>query len=47
MARRRVARARAMWAECIINDNWPGYPVGMNEVDPPAWLVEREFQEQM
>jgi hypothetical protein len=46
LAERRAAKARAMWAECITTNNWPGYPVGMNEVDPPAWLIEREFQEE-
>jgi len=46
LAERRAAKARAMWAECLKTGNWPGYPVGMNEIDPPAWLIEREFQEE-
>lgn len=46
MAKRRAARARKIWADCTAANNWPGYPIGMHEVDAPAWLVEREFQEE-
>lgn len=45
MAKRRAARARAIWSECVTTNNWPGYPVGIHQVDPPVWLVERELQE--
>lgn len=41
----RAARARRIWAECLTANNWPGYPAGLNEVDAPAWLIEREFEE--
>lgn len=47
LAQQRSARARRIWADCIKAKNFPGYPVGINEIDPPAWLVEREFQETM
>ncbi|WP_257541100.1 PD-(D/E)XK nuclease-like domain-containing protein [Sphingobium sp. CFD-1] len=47
MAKRRAARARRVWGECSASGNWPGYPIGLHEVDAPAWLVEREFQEEM
>jgi hypothetical protein len=46
MAKRRAARARKIWSDCITANNWPGYPIGMHEVDAPAWLVEREFEEE-
>lgn len=45
IAERRAARARATWRKCITTNNWPAYPTGIHEVDPPAWLVERELQE--
>jgi len=47
MAKRRAARARTMWGECLINNNWPGHPIGIHAVDAPAWLHEREFQEDL
>lgn len=42
----RAARARRLWAECLSTNNWPGYPAGLHEVDAPAWLIEREYEEQ-
>jgi hypothetical protein len=43
-AQRRAAKARRLWGECISTGIWPGYPIGMHEVDPPAWAVDR-FEE--
>jgi hypothetical protein len=45
VAQHRIARARKLWGECVRTNIWPGYPAGIHEVDPPAWLVERTFQE--
>lgn len=45
MAQRRAAKARKLWAECTRTNKWPGYPAGLRQVDPPAWLVERELME--
>jgi len=46
VAQRRAARARKLWADCTASNNWPGYPTGLHEVDAPAWLIDREFQEE-
>lgn len=47
LAQRRATRARRIWAECVSTNNWPGYPAGIHEVDAPAWLIEREYQEEI
>lgn len=47
IAEQRFARARRIWGECVTTNNWPGHPAGLHEVDPPAWLVERTYQEEM
>lgn len=47
MAKRRATRARMIWGDCIKSGEWPGYPIGLHEVDAPSWLVEREFQEEI
>jgi len=44
-AERRAAKARKIWGECVKSNKWPGYPAGTHEVNPPAWLIERELQE--
>lgn len=46
MARKKTARARALWCDCLRSNDWPGYPLGVFKVELPdfyhaKWL-ERE-----
>lgn len=41
MARKKIARAREMWRICLRANQWPGYPLGIHEIDLPAWAVEK------
>lgn len=45
LGRNRAERARRIWGECVSSGHWPGYPAGLHEIDAPAWLIEREYQE--
>lgn len=44
-AQSRAARARKLWGECLRANEWPGYPIGTHEVEPPAYLIDREMME--
>lgn len=33
------------WAECEESGSWPGYPEDFIDVDPPKWLVEKNFKD--
>lgn len=41
MARKKIARARELWRDCLAADSWPGYPVGVHVVPLPAFFHER------
>lgn len=43
MAEDRNKRARETYAACMASGEWPGYPIEVQTVDPPAWL-ETEHQ---
>jgi len=49
MARKKIARARAMWANCLHADDWPGYPLGVHRIELPEFFhakwLERESVE--
>lgn len=36
-----VEQAIQLWAECLKNDDWPGYPTRTCYVDPPAWALSQ------
>lgn len=38
LARAAVDHCRRLYAECLANDSWPGYPGGINELSLPSWL---------
>ncbi|MBR9839934.1 MAG: hypothetical protein GYB50_18840 [Rhodobacteraceae bacterium] len=41
MARKKIRRARDIWASCINSGHWPGYAAGVHVVDLPGWFHER------
>jgi hypothetical protein len=42
VARREIAPLVALYAECERAGTWPGYPVGIAQIQLPAWYAERE-----
>lgn len=38
LARAAVDHCRRLYAECLANDNWPGYGTGINDLLLPKWL---------
>lgn len=41
IAARKVACARQIWGECLRTGNWPGYQLGVHQIDLPAYYAER------
>lgn len=42
LAQREIRADLELLAECIKTDNWPGYPVEVQELDLPAWAYKVE-----
>lgn len=46
MARKKSARAREIWRQCLASGHWPGYPTGVHMIDLPEFFhgrwLERE-----
>ena len=46
MGRKKIARAREMWGNCLTADDWPGYPLGVHRIELPEFFhtkwLERE-----
>lgn len=42
IARARMARARALWAQCLSVGKWPSYPLMTAYVEAPAWMLTTE-----
>lgn len=49
MARKKIARAREMWGNCLAVDDWPGYAPGVHRIELPEFFhakwLERESVE--
>jgi hypothetical protein len=46
LARKKTARAREIWRNCITSDYWPGYPAGVHQIELPAWFHERWLEQE-
>lgn len=46
MARKKTARAREIWRNCIGSDYWPGYPPGIHQIELPAFYHERWLEQE-
>ena len=46
LSSRKIARAREAWALCLSRGEWPGYPLGIQRIDLPAWAVERWLEQE-
>lgn len=42
IGRRKWLEAISLWAECMHNDHWPGYPPETITIEAPGWYVARE-----
>lgn len=47
LGRRRWNRAKAVWAECLRTDKWPGYPREVQRPEAPQWALMQDMEEQM
>lgn len=41
MAKKKTARAREIWHQCVESGHWPGYPLGVHQAELPDWFHER------
>lgn len=41
LATRKVDEAMALWAECLAENRWPGYPPFVFHVDSPPWKAQQ------
>ncbi|MFC5930871.1 PD-(D/E)XK nuclease-like domain-containing protein [Cryobacterium melibiosiphilum] len=39
MGMTKARKAREIFAECTANNEWPGYPTGVELISPPTWAV--------
>ncbi len=46
MARRKVARARMLWAECLRSGQWPSYPLAVLRIRLPDYFHARGLEDE-
>jgi hypothetical protein len=43
IATKQIARAQRLWAQCLRENHWPGYPAtDAFQMSPPVWVVKDE-----
>ncbi|WP_353809108.1 PD-(D/E)XK nuclease-like domain-containing protein [Agromyces sp. SYSU T00194] len=47
LGRAKTRRARAVYADCIESNQWPGYPEPIQLVVPPVWLVNDAIDKEL
>lgn len=47
LAETQVARAIDLWARCLLEDRWPGYPTVTAHVEAPTWMVMQDEERAM
>lgn len=47
LAKKKVDRALELWARCLRNDAWPGYPTRVCWAELPAWEESRWLEKEM
>lgn len=46
VGKRKFAQALAIWSECLLMDNWPGYPLEVQMLDAMPWDLNDLNEEQ-
>lgn len=47
LAKRKIARAVDIWSKCLAAQNWPGYPLDVQVIDPLPWQLAAEEEREL